>query len=217
MSEILQQDLKKIESVEFIPWESLKNKTILITGATGLIGFNVTNALLYVNREKSLGLKILAVVRDYERACQRFDMWTDEVGRTLNFIVGTMEQFPEVTDGIDYIIHGASETSSKGFVEHPAETILTALCGTENTLHLAKEKNIRGMVYLSSMEVYGYPPKGHKVTEEEIGEFMPTDSRNSYPISKLQSEALCCAYTSEYDVPVSILRLTQNLWTWSER
>ena len=87
---------------------------------------------------------------------------------------------------------------------------MTALKGTENILELAKAKKVSGMVYLSSMEVYGHPEKGHKVTEDEIGALSPLDIRNSYPISKIQCESLCFAYAKEYGVPAMSIRLTQT-------
>ena len=60
------------------------------------------------------------------------------------------------------------------------------------------------------MEVYGYPEKGHKVAESEIGEFTPLNLRNSYPIGKIMCETMCCAYAEEYKVPVKMVRLTQT-------
>lgn len=112
---------------------------------------------------------------------------------------------------VDYIIHGASQTASKEFVDHAVETINTAVMGTRNMLELAREKQVEGFVYLSSMEVYGYPKKGHKVTELEIGTFSPLQLRDSYPICKLMCENMCAAYASEYHVAAKICRLTQTL------
>ena len=60
------------------------------------------------------------------------------------------------------------------------------------------------------MEVYGYPAKGHKVTEDEIGNFSPLKPRNSYPISKIICETMCSSYTKEYGVPAKIIRLPQT-------
>ena len=77
-------------------------------------------------------------------------------------------------------------------------------------LELAREKRVRGLVYLSSMEVYGFPAKGHTVTEDEVAGFDPTAARSSYPISKQLCEAMCCAYAKEYAVPAKIVRLTQT-------
>lgn len=205
---VLQQDMENICSADFIDWNRLNGKTILITGATGLIGFTIVNALLYANKKRALNLTVLALVRSESRAKERFaDHISDQ---SLKFVVGSVEALPEIDQTVDFIIHGASQTASKMMVEQPVETILTSVIGTKNLLDLAKEKKAEGMVYLSSMEMYGHPERGHKVTEDEAGALSPLNVRNSYPISKQQCEALCCAYASEYDVPVMIARLTQT-------
>lgn len=200
--------MEYICKADFIPWNRLKNKTLLITGATGLIGYTLVNALLYANKKRRLNLKVLALVRDMNRAEERFKEHIDDA--VLELIPGRVEELPTIKQPVNYIVHGASQTSSKAFVTQPVETIMTALKGTSNLLELAKEKAVSGMVYLSSMEVYGHPEKGHKVTENEIGALTPLDVRNSYPISKIQCENLCRAYAKEYGVPVMSIRLTQT-------
>lgn len=200
--------MEYICNARFIPWNELKNKTIFITGATGLIGFTLVQSLLYANKRRNLQLKVIALVRDINRAKERFIEIADDVA--IEYVLGSVENLPQIEQPIDYIVHGASQTASMAFVNQPVETILTAIKGTENLLRLAREKMVAGMVYLSSMEVYGYPEKGHKVTENEIGCLSPLDVRNSYPISKIQCESLCSAYAKEYDIPVMSARLTQT-------
>lgn len=203
---ILQQDLIDIVKAEFVPWDRLRGKTVLVTGATGLIGLNMVAALLFANRQRALGLNVVALVRDGDRARKRFSAWENEP--VLRFAVGCVEELPDIGH-VDLIIHGASQTSSKAFVSAPVETILTAVHGTENLLKLARSCGA-AMVYLSSMEVYGHPAKGHKVREDDACALSPLDVRNSYPISKLQCESLCRAYAEEYGLPVTIARLTQT-------
>lgn len=202
------EDLESVNSVLFIPWEELRNKTILITGATGLIGASIVKALGYANKNRNLNLRLIALVRNVKRAEERLKKIHKD--GMLEFAVGSVEYLPQIEDGIDYIIHGASQTNSREFVEHPVETIRTAVLGTENLLRMAKDKRVKGFVYLSSMEVYGYPRKGHKVVEDEIGAFTPLNLRNSYPISKIISETMCCSYASEYGVSAMIVRLAQT-------
>lgn len=205
---IFQEDIRNVAKAEFIPWDMLAGKTIFVTGATGLIGATLINALNYANKVKPLNLKVLALVRDRNRAEERFkDILGDGV---LSFAVGSVEQLPDIDIPIDYIIHGASQTASREFVSHPVETLETTLSGTMNLLKFAKEKKVSGFVYLSSMEVYGYPKKGHKVNENEIGSFSPLNMRNCYPIGKIASENLCCSYASEYGLPAMSIRLTQT-------
>ena len=206
--EFFHEDIDKIASVEFIPWEKLCEKTILITGATGLIGTSVVKGLFIANQKRNLRLKIIALVRDVKKAEERFaDVLSSDV---LGLKNGTVEDLPQFDEPIDYIIHGASQTASREFIDHGVETIRTSVLGTMNLLQLAKEKSVDGFVYLSSMEVYGYPKKGHKVKEFEIGTMSPLDLRNSYPISKILCESLCCAYAYEYKVPAMSIRLTQT-------
>lgn len=205
---IIREYVKSVVAADFIPWEKLQDATILVTGATGLIGTSFIKSLDYVNTIKKLNIKILALVRNEARADERF---ADIIPHgMIRFIVGNVEDLPEVKEKVDYILHAASQTASKEFVQHAVETIETSVLGTFNLLKLAKEKQCKGFVYLSSMEVYGYPEKGHKVTEDEIGAMTPLDLRNSYPISKVMAEAMCCAYVREYNVPAMICRLTQT-------
>lgn len=205
---IFDEDLRDINDVSFIPWEKLKGSTIFITGATGLIGTGIVNALNYINKEKQLEIKVVALVRSLSKASERFQAILDD--GMISFIEGSVEQCPKIDDNIDYIIHGASQTASKEFVNHAVETINTSIVGTKNILEIAKDKNVKGFIYMSSMEVYGYPIKGHHVTEDEIGSFTSLNLRNSYPISKIMCENMCCAYAHEYNVPAKIVRLTQT-------
>lgn len=204
---ILMDDYQKVNDVDFINWDLLKNKTIFLTGATGLVGAAIVNTLNYINAQRNLNLHILALVRNKARAEERFNAISDDF---LQFVVGTVEDMPSFSEDVDFIIHGASQTASKEFVVHAVETIDTAIMGTKKVLELAREKKPTSVVYLSSMEVYGYPEKGHKVKEHEIGSFTPLILRNSYPIGKITCETMCCAYAKEYGVPAKIVRLTQT-------
>lgn len=210
MNSIQQDDYDFICSAAFIPWERLRGKSVLITGATGLIGHALTGALLYANEKRKLGMSVLALVRDEARARRRFAGFAG-LDAPLRLLAGTVEDLPEAEGPVDYIVHGANQTVSRAFVAQPVETIRTALEGTKNVLELARVKACSGMVYLSSLEMYGHPPRGRKVKEEDAGVLSPLDVRNSYPISKLQCENLVCAYAGEYSVPASIVRLTQTI------
>lgn len=209
--DIFWEDISKISDVEFIDWNRLRGTTFFITGATGLIGTALVKSLALVNKKRNLGLRIMALVRNEEKARARFLSCQEDV--SLEFLVGSVESFDynKAEGKVDYIIHGASQTASKEFVQHAVETMDTALSGTKNLLELAKNKKVQGFIYLSSMEVYGYPHKGHKVKEDEIGTFSPLNLRNSYPLSKIMCESMCSAYAQEYGIPARICRLTQTV------
>lgn len=185
--------------------EILQGKTLLITGATGLIGRNLIRFLEKENETLENPIKILALVRNLEKAKKQFEKVSN-----IEYIVGNVMDKIVVDSKIDYIIHAASQTSSKMFVNEPIQTIETAFQGTKNILELAKEKNVKSMVYLSTMEVYGAPTTDEKINEEHGTNINTMEVRSSYPESKRMCETLCCSYYSEYNLPVKVLRLTQT-------
>lgn len=208
--ELFEENLAEVAGLRCIAWDKLREKTIFITGATGLIGTTIIRLLNYANRVYDLNLNIVALVRDEEKANARF---SDILASgCLHFVVGAVESvdISSISCHIDYLIHGASQTASREIMQHPVETIDTAVTGTKRMLELAKQHQVVGAVYLSSMEVYGHPLRGHRVQENEIGTFSPSNLRNCYPISKILCENMCLAYASEYRLPVKICRLTQT-------
>ncbi len=205
---ILQKDLEQIAASEMIDWEKLRDKTILVTGATGLIGGMLAKGLIVANVRKSLNLKVLALVRNPKKANAVLGEYLEH---GLELVVGNIMDLPKIEQPIDYIVHGASETASKAFVDQPVETIWTALSGTRNLLELAKEKKVKSMVYLSSMEIYGVvDPEHYNVREKDYGYIDPLQVRSSYSEGKRMAEGLCGAYAHEYQVPVKMARLAQT-------
>ena len=180
-----------------------------MTGATGLIGSQMVYLLACYNRMRNLQIHIIAMVRNEEKGKK---MFSHLIGRgDVELLVGDINRPVVYSDSVDYIIHGASATSSKYFVSNPVETIYTALDGTSNILKFATEKKINGMVYLSSLEVYGTPEKdADLITENDYGYIEPLSVRSSYSEGKRMVECLCASYAHEYSVPVKIARLSQT-------
>lgn len=174
---------------------------ILVTGATGLIGKSLIKRLLQNN-----SVSIIAVVRDKEKAIRLFG---PEDGR-IKYLISDVNIINPIEMGIDYVIHAASQTSSKAFIEEPVETILTSIQGTKNLLEIAMKSRVKGFVYLSSMEVYGNPLDDEKITENHGTDINTMKTRSCYPESKRLCETLCTSYASEYGVPAMVLRLAQT-------
>lgn len=208
-NKIFKEDLEYISSASFIDWRKLDNKTVFVTGATGLIGYTLVSALLYRNLKYKSNIKIIALVRNITKAKEKF---AEQLKQKLNleFVIGDVENLPQIDDEIDYIIHGANPTASNYFVENPVETIKTAVWGTNSILNLAKEKNISGLVYLSSMEVYGAPHTDELINEVRGTTVDTMSVRSCYPEAKRLCEALSASYADEYKVPAKVIRLAQT-------
>lgn len=198
---------------EAIPWGELEGKRVLITGATGLIGFACARLLLERNR-LGLGSQIgvLCLVRNEGRAREVFSAYDEDDG--LEMIAGTVEGFPQPEGPIDYIVHTACPTASKFFAEHPVETADALVLGTRRVLELARAKGSSGVVYASSMEAYGdgnaAPGLQNLLDESRVGYVDPLRVRSCYPEGKRMAEQYCCAYAAEYGVPTMVVRLAQT-------
>lgn len=208
MNEILREDLKYIHNT--LAFEQFAGKKILITGATGLIGSAIVSAFLDWNRNYENQIHVTALVRNRKK-CEV--LFAEYLSDGLEILESDVCNLCPSDMGLDYIIHGASQTSSKGFVETPVETVMTALDGTRNLLELAKINQVEGFVYLSSMEVYGTPATDEKIKEETPSNLDVLQVRSCYPESKRMCENLCVCYASEYAVPAKIVRLTQTFGT----
>ena len=207
-NKIFTEDMEYILHDPCVSWEQLSGAKLLVTGATGLICSTLVKAVLYANQKRGLNCEIWCLVRDVRKAEKLF---ADELpDPALHFVSASVEADTEFPVQFDYIIHGASPTASSFFVEHPVETIRTAICGTQNMLETAKQHQAKGFVYLSSMEAYGHVTDERVLTEDDLGTIALSNIRNSYPESKRICELLCRSYASEYGMRAMSIRLAQT-------
>lgn len=201
---ILSEDINEIATSKIINWEKMKDKTILITGATGLIGSLIVKVILRKNEIDDLNLNMILVSRSEKEVIEKFGN-----SKYIDYIITSVENFTKINKKVDYIIHAASPTKSKFFIENPVETLETSVIGTRNILEYAKISNASSMVYLSSMEMYGTMNEDN-VTEDMLGYIDPLNVRSSYSEGKRISELYCYSYYKEYNVPVKIARIAQT-------
>lgn len=210
----IEHDFENVILQSDIDVMQFQNKTFFISGATGLIGTNLVIALLLMSEKYHLDIKVIAFVRNIEKAKKKLgDYYFSE---NIIFVVGDITEPINYQGEVNYIVHAASQTSSRNFVSNPVETISVAINGTTMLLEMAKNKKVEGFIYLSSMEVYGFPQKGTIIDEECIGDFVPTEIRNCYPLSKIMCENICMSYKEEYNIPIRIIRLTQTFGPGTE-
>lgn len=180
--------------------DTLRNKSILITGATGLIGSYLVNFLNYLNTLHDFNINIYATSTGAHKLSARFAGY-----KNTHFIVHDFTTPFSSDIAFDYIIHAASPADPQSFVSHPVETMLTNIIGTQSLLEHIRQYGGH-MLYLSSGEIYGNT-QDSAATENDFGSIDTKTSRACYPESKRASEALCASYIAQYDLHVNIARL----------
>lgn len=189
--------------------QKLCHTSILITGATGLIGSFAADMLLYANRTKDADIEIYLLGRDEKRLKERFASSLDE--KRLHFIIQDVVNPLELDIAVDYIIHAAGDGFPAAFREHPVETMTPALFGTyrllQYAMHTAKKNVLKKFLYVSSGEVYGkISGIEHAFTENECGYLDSMSVRSCYPMAKRCAETMCVSFAKQYQAPVVIVR-----------
>ena len=106
----------------------------------------------------------------------------------------------------DWIVHGAGIASPMFYRKYPLETIDVNVSGLRNCLELAK-RGTRGLLYMSTSEIYGDPPReAVPTTEDYRGWVSCTGPRACYDESKRLGETLCMSYFRLYGTPVRMIR-----------
>lgn len=191
---LYKDDLEKI--IRYIP---AKRLSILVTGATGLIGSCIIDALLYAKHEYKRDYTVYALGRSEEKLKKRIN------SPDVQFIVQDVQQAIPDDITVDYIISAASNADPRTYALYPAETITTNILGTINALEYAKKHGTR-VLFTSTMEVYGEINKKDK-SENDFGLIDFNRVRSSYPESKRIAELLCRCYWDEHKVETVIARL----------
>lgn len=194
-----------------LPWEKLKNKSIMISGATGMVGSFIIDVIYHKNNTDDLNCKIYALGRSSDRMMDRFGSMTYD--SNFVFIKYDVNERLEKNDieKVDYIIHLASNTHPLQYATDPIGTITTNIVGVQNLLNYAVDHNTDRFVFASSNEVYGENRGDVELFDETYCGYINSNTlRAGYPESKRCGEALCQAYKSQKKLDVVVPRLTRT-------
>lgn len=188
------------------PWHSLAGKTVLITGAGGMLPSYMADTLLYLNdRDAGNCIKVIGIARNRDKALQRLSQY--EKRNDFSMIIQDICAPIHLDQKIDYIIHAACQASPKYYNLDPAGMIWTNIKGMRNLLELAEKNKVEGFLYFSSSEIYGRIDPTHGcIKEADMGYIDPLDTRNCYAESKRICETLCMSWFHQFGVPVKIVR-----------
>jgi nucleoside-diphosphate-sugar epimerase len=196
---------------QLLPWEKLQDRSVLISGGTGLIGSFLVDVLMKRNMNHMMGCRIYILGRDEKKAKRRFDhYWHD--GR-FHFIAHDINRplITEESEKIDYVIHLASNTHPVKYASDPIGTIADNITGLQNMLEFASQHQAVRVAFASSNEVYGENRGDTQLFDEGYcGYIDPNTLRAGYPESKRCGEALCQAYIHQKHLDVVIPRFTRS-------
>lgn len=187
-----------------IDWEQLRNKTVLVTAATGRLGMYLVAALSKADIDWNLNLNVIAMARDEAKLHKVF-------GATLSLpnvhiLVQDITE-PFVIEGsVDYIFHTAGPAAPIDFTDAPVDTLWAHVMGTRNVLELARSKKSK-VFYVSTVEVYGSWTEERNIMESDMGAMQMETARACYPEAKRLCETMLASYEAQYGVPYVGVRM----------
>lgn len=206
MNRIIDEDITQIISDNLIDWSRFRNKTVLVTGANGMLPAYLVFTFLYLNKLYDFETKVIALVRNKTKADAKFKDFIQDPH--LKILVQDISEPINVSEDIHFIIHAASQASPKYYGVDPVGTINANVIGTINTLQLAKDKQVEAYLFFSSSEVYGIVnPEYFPFKESDYGYIDLLNVRTCYAESKRMGENLCVAWNYQYNVPAKIVRI----------
>lgn len=200
---ILIEDLNNIFNTN-IDWQQFHNKSVLITGAYGMLASYLVYFFFFLREIKNINVRIIALVRNRDKFYKRFGQ---KISGALTLIESDLSNPLDIEESIDYIIHAASLASPQYYSVCPVDVLSPNVLGTYNLLKLAVDKRIKGFLLFSTGDVYGRVDTAGAISEDTFGWLDTLDIHNCYSESKRMAETICKAFAIQYNVPIRIARI----------
>jgi len=167
---------------------------ILVTGAAGFLGSNLTSRLLDLDHE---------VIGMDDLSTGSLENLSNTRNRKFEFFEGDIREADlPVVDGIFNL---ACPASPVHYQFDPVKTLETNILGTLNVLRHSRINKIR-VLQASTSEVYGDPLVSPQ-KENYWGNVNPIGIRSCYDEGKRASETLCFDYLRQYEVDARVIRI----------
>lgn len=199
-----QEELKKIINNSNIEWKKFDNKTILITGSTGMIGSFLVDTIMLRNKFFNSNITVVANALNIDSIKNRFNEYIND--KNFEILIQNVIDPLNTKYSINYIIHAASNAYPELFDKDPVGTMMGNFIGLNNILDFSIRNNVERVLYVSSGEIYGKIDDMESIIENNYGYVDILKSRSCYPMSKRASETLAISYNKQYNLNVVIVR-----------
>ena len=181
----------------------LCGRTLLLTGASGLLGTWIADALRDWNESQAQPIRLILAGRDTRRLAERFG----PEGEFLRYQQYDLSAPISMDIRADFIIHAAGNAHPASFRKDPAGTLSDTVLGAHRMLDFATHCGCERFLYVSSGEVYGIASDMAKpMSEHEMGFIDPLSPRACYPNGKRAAETLCAIYATNLGLHTVIAR-----------
>lgn len=171
---------------------------ILVTGGAGFIGSHLVDRLVQNGQDE-------IVIFDNLTRGKLENISQHRHNPQVHFIQGDLREFSQVEEavkGCQLIYHLGGQTNVMRAVQDVDYSFNSNVLGTYHILKAARQQREALLVFSSSREVYGEP------RHLPVDESHPTDSKNTYGVSKISAELYCRVYRELYNLQTVILRIT---------
>jgi len=173
---------------------------VLVTGGAGFIGSHLTDRLIADGHSVTV-LDNLATGRmENLSAAQASDKFTFIEGSIMDAAI-----VEKLVAEADFTYHLAAAVGVFNILEHPLDSLMTNIRGTENVLEAA-DKHHKEVLIASSSEVYGKNIADSLSEDDDRFMGSPLTLRWSYSQAKAIDESLAYAYFQEKNLQVRIVR-----------
>ena len=186
---------------------------ILVTGAAGFIGFNLTRQLL-ARGDMVVGIDNLNDYYQVSLKQDRLGALRELGGNRFAFHQQNFADMAGLTAAlegqeIDRIVHLGAQAGVRYSIENPHAYVEANLVGHLNMLEIARHRGVENMVYASSSSVYGGNTKLPFAVEDRVDHPL-----SLYAATKKADELMSETYAHLYRLPLTGLRFFTVYGPW---